>query len=83
VNGRNVTIPSFIVKAGDKIGWKETSKKSELFKLVSASAGKRSVPRWLTPSRDGMEAVVAALPQPSDIDTTVDTRLITEYYSKR
>jgi small subunit ribosomal protein S4 len=83
VNGRNVDIPSFIVKAGDKVGWRESSKKTELFKLTSATLGKRSVPRWLRPLGDGTAAEIASLPQPSDLDQTVDTRLITEYYSKR
>ncbi len=83
VNDKKVAIPSFIVKQGDRVSWSETSKKTELYKLSSAIAGKRSVPRWLRPGKDGMEAEVISLPLPADIDTTVDTRLITEYYSKR
>jgi small subunit ribosomal protein S4 len=84
VNGRDVSVPSFIVKTGDKITWKEQSKKTELFKnLQAGSFGKRSAPRWLRSAQDGASAEVTALPEASDIDTTVDTRLITEYYSKR
>ncbi len=83
LNGRDVSIPSLTVKAGDKIGWRESSKKTELFKAVAAGAGKRTVPRWLRLSTDGAAGEVTALPEPADIDTTVDTRLITEFYSKR
>lgn len=83
VNGRDVSVPSFIVKAGDKVSWKEASRKTELFKLISAGLGKRGVPKWLRPGSDGASAEVAALPEPTDIDTVVDTRMITEHYSKR
>jgi small subunit ribosomal protein S4 len=83
VNGKDVDIPSFIVKAGDRVAWKETSRKTELFKVLQANAGKRSVPRWLSLSSDGTSAQVATLPEPSDIDSTIDTRLIIEHYSKR
>ncbi len=84
VNGRSVAIPSFVVKIGDKVSWKEQSRKGELFKnLQAGSIGKRPVPRWLKAASDGASGEVIALPEPTDIDTTVDTRMITEYYSKR
>lgn len=82
VNGRKASIPSLVLKAGDKIAWAETSKKTELYKVFAASNKRTNVPAWLRPGAEGAAEVVA-LPGPADVDTTVDTRLIVEYYSKR
>lgn len=83
VNGRRVNIPSYQVEAGDVIKWREQSKKNEYFKTVSESLGKRPTPGWLTVDRDEISGTVAALPEPSEVDTSIDTRLIVEFYSRK
>jgi small subunit ribosomal protein S4 len=83
VNGRRVDIPSYEVKTGDVIQWRARSKNSEYFKTMSESLGKRPVPGWLTVDRGEVSASVATLPEPTDIDTTIDTRLIVEFYSRK
>ena len=82
VNGRKVDIPSFIVKAGDEIGWKESSMQRDFAKAVKEGIPKRTVPRWLELDADAMTGRVANLPEEPDIDTAVDTRLIVEFYSR-
>ncbi len=83
VNGRRVNIPSYEVRTGDVIQWREQSKKNEYFKAMSESLGKRPVPGWLTVDRGEVSASVAALPEPADVDATIDTRLIVEFYSRK
>jgi small subunit ribosomal protein S4 len=82
VNGRKVDIPSFVVKAGDEIGWKESSMQRDFAKAVKEGIPKRTIPRWLELDADAMTGRVANLPEEPDIDTAVDTRLIVEFYSR-
>ncbi|MBH51709.1 MAG: 30S ribosomal protein S4 [Chloroflexi bacterium] len=82
VNGKKVDIPSFIVRAGDVIGWKPVSGQREFAQNVKASGIKRVVPRWLDVNHDQLTGRVVSLPETGDIDVTVDTRLIVEFYSR-
>ncbi len=84
VNGKKVDIPSFIVKPGDVVGWREKSKSSGLFKAASENVGRRrQTTNWITVDSDNLTAAIDADPAEDDIDTTIDTRMIVEYYSRR
>jgi len=83
VNGRRVDIPSFLVKAGDEISWREQSTKKEFFQTVAASLRKRPVPQWLSLDEAAVKGTVLSLPGPGEIDTDIETRMIVEFYSKR
>ncbi len=84
VNGKKVDIPSFIVKPGDVVGWREKSKSSGLFKAASDNVGRRrQATNWITVDSDNLTAAIDAVPAEDDIDTTIDTRMIVEYYSRR
>jgi small subunit ribosomal protein S4 len=82
VNGRKVDIPSFVVKAGDEISWKESSMAKDFVKEIKESIPKRAIPRWLVLDAEALKGKVAALPEEQDIGATVDTRLIVEFYSR-
>jgi len=84
VNGRKVDIPSYQVKAGDRISWRDQSKKTGLFEIVSNGMGANSViPSWL--NVDSYKAVgeVVSLPKSSDVELSIDTRQIVEFYSRK
>lgn len=84
VNGKRVDIPSFIVKPGDVVGWREKSKSSGLFKAASDNVGRRrQATNWITVDSDNLTAAIDTVPAEDDIDTTIDTRMIVEYYSRR
>ena len=84
VNGKKVDIPSFIVKPGDVVGWREKSKSSGLFKAANEYVGRRrQAANWITVDSDNLTAAIDAIPAEDDIDTTIDTRMIVEYYSRR
>ena len=83
VNGRRVDIPSYMVKPGDVISWREQSRSNNYFKTMKETLPKRTVPGWLQLNSENATGTVAALPAPSEIDTKVDTRMIVEFYSKR
>ena len=82
VNGKKVDIPSYIVKPGDVIAVKETSRSSEKFKGLAESEGGATVPKWLDADRKNFTAKVLAMPAREDIDFDFNEQLIVELYSK-
>ena len=82
VNGRKVDIPSYTVKPGDVIGWKESSKDTALYRAMVEAPPTRPVPSWLEVDRNTMTGRVVNLPQPQDLDARLDTRLIIEFYAR-
>ena len=82
VNGRKVSIPSYRVRPGEIVAWKETSKRKAPFVEASQQVGQRPVPEWLELDRGEMAGMVNRIPEAGDLDTLVDTRLIVEHYSR-
>ena len=83
VNGKKVNIPSYLVKAGDVIEVRESSRSSAKFaKLTGAEAPVVALPAWLNRETGSLKGVVAKLPERSDIDYEVAEHLIVELYSK-
>ena len=84
VNGKKVSIPSYQVKKGDEIKWKDSSKNTALFEIIkSAENVNVVVPRWLKSDTENGAGQVVTGPNISEIDTLIDTRQIIEYYSRR
>ena len=82
VNGKKVNIPSYLVKVGDVITVKETSRKSPKLDAVLAATESRAVPKWLDMNRDTLEGRVVAFAEREDIDLPIEEHLIVELYSK-
>ena len=82
LNGKNVNIPSLIVKAGDVISVKEASRKSVKIKDLAESLSTKSAPKWLDVDKNGLSVKVATLPAREDVDFEFNEQLIVELYSK-
>ena len=82
VNGKVVSIPSFLVKAGDVVEIREKGKGSERYKGVLEITAGRLVPEWLDSDQENLKGVVKELPTREVIDVPVDEMLIVELYSK-
>ena len=82
VNGKQVNIPSYLVKAGDVIEIKESKKNIQRMKDIVEVAGGRIVPEWLDVDTDKLQGTVKELPTREQIDVPVDEMLIVELYSK-
>jgi small subunit ribosomal protein S4 len=82
VNGRKVTIPSFLVKENDIIDVRQKSLEMTPFVVARAEAGERQVPAWLEVIPDRMRILVHSLPVRQRIDTPVQEQLIVELYSR-
>ena len=83
VNGKQVNIPSYLVKAGDVIEIKEKSKSSQRYKDILEVTGGRLTPDWLEADQENLKGTVKELPTREQItDIPVDETLIVELYSK-
>ena len=82
VNGKQVNIPSYLVKAEDTIEIKEKCKGYQRFKDIAEVTGGRLIPDWLEYDAEAMKGTVKELPTREMIDVPVDEVQIVELYSK-
>jgi len=82
VNGKQVNIPSYLVKAGDVIEIKEKVKGFQRYKDILETTGARLVPEWLESDQENLKGTVKELPAREAIDVPVNEMLIVELYSK-
>jgi len=82
VNGKQVNIPSYLVKAGDVIEIKEKNKGLQRMKDIVEVTGGRMVPAWLEVDAENLKGTVKELPSRDEIDVPVNEVLIVELYSK-
>ena len=82
VNGKQVNIPSYLVKVGDVVEIKEKCKGSQRYKDILEVTGGRLVPEWLEADQENLKGTVKELPSREAIDVPVNEMLIVELYSK-
>ena len=82
VNGKQVNIPSYLVKAGDVIEIKEKHKGCQRYKDILEVTGGNMIPDWLEVDAENLKGTVKELPSREAIDVPVDEMLIVELYSK-
>ncbi|MDD9946667.1 MAG: 30S ribosomal protein S4 [Myxococcales bacterium] len=82
VNGRAVNIPSFLLRAGDKITVRERSKKLSRIEGALEVSGRREQPDWLEVDRENLTGTVKTLPTRDAITLPIQEQLIVEFYSR-
>ena len=82
VNGKQVNIPSYLVKAGDVIEIREKSKSLQRYKDILEVTAGRLIPEWMDVDQEAFKGTVKNLPTREMIDVPVDEMLIVELYSK-
>jgi small subunit ribosomal protein S4 len=82
VNGKNVNISSFNVKAGDEITVKDRPKSRQLAQRNMELTQIAPVPDWLTVDRDALSGKVAHIPSREEMQPMVNEQLIVELYSR-
>jgi small subunit ribosomal protein S4 len=82
VNAKKVTIPSALVRVGDKIEVREGSRKVARIVDAMELSQRRGVPEWLEVQREAFVGAVKALPQRADLTMPINETLIVELYSK-
>ena len=83
VNGRRVTISSYLVKAGDVVEVKDASKQLVIV-LESVALAERDVPEYIEADHQKMTAKLARVPALSDVPYPVqmEPNLVIEFYSR-
>lgn len=82
VNGKKVSVPSFMVKETDVIAVREASLKNEYFKTLIEEIKSKTVPAWLTLDRAKLVGTVVTQPMLDDASIKFDGQSIVEYYSR-
>ena len=72
VNGKQVNIPSYQVKAGDVSEIKEKCKAAQRYKDILEVTAGRMVPAWLESDQENLRGTVKELPTRDDIDVPVN-----------
>ncbi|MGH7739031.1 MAG: 30S ribosomal protein S4 [bacterium] len=82
VNDKKVDIPSYTLKAGDKIGIQDRFKENPVLKRSVESLQKRGVPEWLEVDATTLSGAFKKIPTKDEIALPVQEQLIVELYSK-
>ncbi|MBR7142758.1 MAG: 30S ribosomal protein S4 [Clostridia bacterium] len=82
VNGKKVTIPSYLVKAGTVVALAESSRDSAKFKAIIEAGFTRPAAKWLDFNAEKCAATVLNLPSREEVDFPFEEHLIVELYSK-
>ena len=83
VNGRRVTIPSYVVKEGDGISVRDKSRDLEIV-AVAVQLPERDVPDYIEADHSKLTAKFTRVPKLSDVPYPVrmEPNLVVEFYSR-
>jgi small subunit ribosomal protein S4 len=82
VNGKRVSIPSYLIRSGDEIAVQEKSKEMPVIVEIAEAAAQKTPPSWLEVDLEKMQGHVLGLPAREDIDVPIQEHLIVELYSR-
>lgn len=82
VNGIRVSIPSVVLRKGDIVEVRESSR--QLAKIMAAMEGskKRELSSWLEVDRETYKGTIKDMPAREDVGLAVEENMIVEYYSR-
>jgi small subunit ribosomal protein S4 len=83
LNGRKCNIPSAMVKVGDVISVRESSKNNATVLAARDATAHAPAPNWIDVDREGLKGRVQSLPKREDlVQIQLNEQLIVELYSK-
>ncbi|MBM3227376.1 30S ribosomal protein S4 [Candidatus Peribacteria bacterium] len=82
VNGRRVTVPSYLVRLGDVIAVRMQAKSSPVFGTISEAHQKYTAPSWLKVDSSALKSEVVAVPGPEHAEQGIDAGMVIEFYSR-
>lgn len=82
VNGRKVNIPSFLVKPGDVVEVRQSSREMPALLANRQATSHQTVPSWIDADRDNLSAKILSSPQRQEIALPIQEQLVVELYSK-
>lgn len=82
VNGRRADIPSFSVRAGDKVAVRKNSVKNPAIIYAMEEVKGRGIPEWLQLDPENLAGLLTSIPTRDQLNLPVQEQLIVELYSK-
>jgi small subunit ribosomal protein S4 len=82
VNGKKVTIPSYLVNVGDVVSVAEPSRTKKVIVEAIEMAQRRGVPPWILLEREQFRGSMRAMPMRADLTMPISEKLIVEHYSR-
>ncbi len=82
VQGKKVSIPSYLVKVGQVIELREKSRKNAKIGESLEGVARRGVPSWLELEKEQFRGRLVSLPSREDLTMPIKEQLIVELYSK-
>ncbi len=82
VDGKKVNIPSYRVKAGQKIEIKEKSKNNPQIKRAIELTSQTGIVPWVDVDKDKVFGIFTRIPEREEVQIPIEERMIVEFYSK-
>ena len=82
VNGRPTNIPSYQLKAGDRVEVRETHREREPFKVAKETLRSHQAPEWLSIDAAKLSGAVLDQPRRDQMPLDLNEQLVVEYYSR-
>ena len=82
INGKRVTIPSYLIRKGEVLTVSEKGKKQVQFLAANESAKSKETPNWIEVDRDQFKTMIKAIPVRDDITMPIEEQMVVELYSK-
>ena len=82
VDGRAVTIPSYLLNVNQVVSITEKSRQKKVVTEAIELAQRRGVPSWISLEREQFRGTLKALPLRSDLTMPISEKLIVEHYSR-
>jgi len=81
VNGRVVTIPSYLLEVGQVVSINQKSRQKKVIVEAIELAQRRGVPSWMALEREQFRGSLRSLPARADLTMPISEKLIVEHYS--
>ena len=82
VDGRTVTIPSYLLEVNQVVSIAEKSRQKKVLVEAIELAQRRGVASWINLERDQFRGSMKALPARADLTMPISEKLIVEHYSR-
>jgi small subunit ribosomal protein S4 len=82
VDGRAVTIPSYLLEVNQTVSIGEKSRQKKVVVEAIELAQRRGVPPWMTLEREQFRGALKALPARAELTMPISEKLIVEHYSR-
>ena len=82
VDGKPVTVPSFLLKANQVVSVAEGSRQKKVITEAIEMSQRRGTPSWILLEREQFRGSLRSLPARADLTMPVNEKLIVEHYSR-